>query len=118
MFESQFNRHLRFASYGFLALWLVAVVSVLLLETTPLELNETESKAIVYLTAILGLPVVFSLLAAASVSLIKRCDCYFRHLSFGGHLSCWRKFFGRVVRFCKVERVENRVRRIPAQEQT
>jgi len=62
MFESQFYHHLRFASYGFLALWLVAVVSVLLLETTPLELNETESKAIVYLTAILGLPVVLACL--------------------------------------------------------
>ncbi len=58
MFESKPNRYFSFTSYGFLALWLVAAISVLLLETTPLELNEATSKTVIYLTAILGLPIV------------------------------------------------------------
>jgi hypothetical protein len=60
MFESKPNHYFSFAKYGLFALWFVAVISVLLLETTPLELNVARPKAFVYLNAVFGLPFVLT----------------------------------------------------------
>ena len=102
MFESKSNRYFRSASYAFLALWLVAVVFALLLETTPLELNEAEPKVVIYLTAILGLPVILTYLLQRAFRLSNATTFVFSICFFVSVLIVGASSFGVWFAFAKL----------------
>ena len=102
MFENKYNHSFRLAGYGIIALWLVAAILVLLFETTPLELNEAKPKAVVYLTAVLGLPFVLAFLLNRQFRLSKAKTIIFGSVLFVSILAIGASSLGAWFVFAKL----------------